>query len=121
MTRGYREERWGVDPLGRYPANYPSRVERNAQRVLELLPDATVERTRDAIQLDWGGQHGLVVLVTADAFEFRLPTVEWPHPHEPAAGSRLWRRRSAAACMRRSSARPPTGIWRGCSGRMAHL
>ena len=33
-----------------------------------------------------------MALVTAEALELRLPTVEWPTPYTPCPTSRLWRR-----------------------------
>lgn len=45
-----------LDPVGRYPSENSRRVERNAGRVLLLLPKSTVKRTRDCIQIDCGGE-----------------------------------------------------------------
>lgn len=60
---------------------------------MECLPDASIERTRDAIQIDWDGERGIVLLITAEALELRLPTTEWAMgAYAPTAGSRLWRR-----------------------------
>lgn len=82
-----------IDPEDRYPAEGMRRVEDLAMRVLESLPDAQVERTRDAIQIEHGGDRGVVVLVTAEALELRLPTVEWTcGAYGPASSSRLWKR-----------------------------
>src|SRR5688572_12177649 len=70
-------------------------AERRAAQLLELLPESTVERTRDVIQINYGGEEGIVVLVTAEAVELRLPTVEWTGGYyDPAGTSRLWRRRT---------------------------
>jgi hypothetical protein len=56
-------------------------VEYNAARVLNLYPSAHVTRTRDAIQVDVrtdaDEERGVTVLVTPEAFEIRLPTIEW--------------------------------------------
>lgn len=42
---------------------------------------------------DAEGEEGVVVVVTQEAVEFRLPTVEWTAgTHAPVASSRLWRR-----------------------------
>lgn len=82
-----------LDPEGRHRADGPRLVERNAERVLALIPASQVERTRDAIEIRWGGEEGLIVLVTPEAFEVRLPTVEWTTDYAgPAESSRLWRR-----------------------------
>jgi hypothetical protein len=73
-------------------------VEGRARLVLKHLPGAEVSRTRDAVQIDWGGTEGIVVLVTPEALELRLPTVEWTcGSYGPAASSRLWRRVEWAA------------------------
>ena len=85
-------ERGWIDPDGRYPAGGYSDVEELALRVLALLPEATFERTRDAIQIADGGEEGIGVLVTPEAIELCLPTVEWHGPHAPAASSRRWKR-----------------------------
>jgi hypothetical protein len=85
-------DRWRIDPEHRYPADGLRRVEDLAMRVLDFMPDAQVERTRDAIQFEHGGERGVVVLVTAEAVEFRLPTLEWTHPHFATPSSRLWKR-----------------------------
>lgn len=92
------DSRARIDPDGRYPAEGLRAVEANAERVLGLLPGAAVTRTRDAIQIDSGGQRGITVLVTAEAFELRLPTEEWVHDPcpPPAECSCLWRRVKAA-------------------------
>jgi len=73
-------------------------TERRAAQLLELLPEATVERTRDVIQINYRGEEGIVVLVTAEAVELRLPSVEWTGgAYGPAGTSRLWRRRTWAS------------------------
>jgi hypothetical protein len=85
--------RRSIDPDGRYPAEGLRAVETNAERVLRLVPGATVTRTRDAIQIGSGGERGITVLVTAEAFELRLPSVEWTKgAYGPAECSSLWRR-----------------------------
>jgi predicted RNase H-like nuclease len=70
-----------------------TRLELNATRVRDLLPDATVRSTPHVIELAVGGEGGLVVLVTAEAVELRLPTIEWTGgSHGPAEASRFWKR-----------------------------
>jgi len=82
-----------IDPQGLYPADGPRIVERHAAKFLELLPGAHMERTRDVIQIDHGGQEGIVVVVTPEDIEFRLPTVEWTMgAYGPCESSRLWKR-----------------------------
>lgn len=82
-----------VDPENAYPADGPRVVERRALAVLDHLGDGEVSRTRDVIQIDSGGEAGIVAVVTAEALELRLPTVEWTRgSYGPAGTSRLWRR-----------------------------
>jgi hypothetical protein len=86
-------DRTSIDPENRYPSDGPREVEKHAFRILESLPDSRVERTRDSIQIETGGEAGIVILVTAEAIELRLPTIEWTKgAYGPAASSRLWRR-----------------------------
>lgn len=69
--------------------------ERWAAQLLQHLPEAKIERTHDAIQLttgDFRDESGLVILLSPDAIEFRLPILIWVGPHEPAHTSRLWQR-----------------------------
>ena len=87
------DERSYIDPEGRHPAEGLLIVERHALELQHLWPGAVLSRTRDAIQLDYGGEEGITVLVTAEALELRLPTVEWTMgSYGPAATSRLWKR-----------------------------
>ncbi|MDA8117685.1 MAG: hypothetical protein M0000_09990 [Actinomycetota bacterium] len=87
-------ERDQIDPERRYPAEGLLRVEENALRVLACLPASRLERTRDAIQIDFGDEdEGVTVLVTAETIELRLPTVEWTcGAYGPAGSSRRWKR-----------------------------
>jgi hypothetical protein len=86
-------DRARIDPENRYPDDGLRQAEELAIRVLKFLPDGEVERTRDAIQIEHGGERGLVVLVTAEAVEIRLPTTEWTQgAYGPAPSSRLWKR-----------------------------
>lgn len=88
-----KSERGLVDPQDCYPADGLRAAEEHAAKVIQLLPGAQVERTRDVIQIDAGGDTGIVVLVTTEALELRLPTVEWTMgSHGPATSSRLWKR-----------------------------
>lgn len=78
-----------VPPLGNLP------FERLASQLLQHLLKVKVERTSDAIQLttgDFRDESGLVILLSPDAIEFRLPVLIWLEPHEPANTSKLWRR-----------------------------
>ncbi len=82
-----------IDPDRRYRAEGLRLLEQTALQVLDLLPGAHVERTRDVIQIEWGGDEGIVVLVTPEIIELRLPTVEWTRgAYGPAPSSRYLRR-----------------------------
>jgi hypothetical protein len=52
-------------------------VDRMAMRIGQLLPESVIERTRDIYQFTVRDPGGLVVVVTPEAVEFRLPTVDW--------------------------------------------
>ena len=87
------DARYLIDPEGRYDAEGMREVEQRALEVLELLRDASLTRTRDVIEISHLDDHGIVVLVTAEAVEIRLPTVEWTKgAYGPADASRLWTR-----------------------------
>ncbi|HEY9615929.1 MAG TPA: hypothetical protein V6C64_03765 [Microcoleaceae cyanobacterium] len=91
----------GSDPVANVPDNaqafFPSDeatiVEQKALMLLEHLPGAEVERTRDLIQINYNGEEGIVVFVTPEALELRLPTVEWTAgSYAPKPSSKLWKR-----------------------------
>lgn len=89
----YEHERNLIDPGGQYPADGLRRVEQRALEVAQARPGAVITRTRDVVQLEWGGEEGIVALVTAEALELRFPVVEWTGgSYGPAMSSRLWRR-----------------------------
>ncbi|MGB9926920.1 MAG: hypothetical protein ACPK85_00790 [Methanosarcina sp.] len=84
---------FNLDPEKKYPSEGLRRVEANAERILIQLPESTIERTRDCIQIDYGGEEGIIILVTPETIELRLPTVEWTMgSYGPVASSRLWKR-----------------------------
>lgn len=86
-------DRQRIDPEGKYGTDALRAFEAFALGILDRLTGSTVERTRDAIQIgNYDDVHGVIVLITPEVIEFRLPTLEWPHPHVPAASSRLWKR-----------------------------
>jgi len=90
------DDRSLIDPENRHTADGLRVVERNALRVLACCPCCILERTRDVIQLSVPGDRGIVVVVTPEAIEIRLPTVEWTMgAYGPADSSRLWRRLGA--------------------------
>ncbi|MEN3341672.1 MAG: hypothetical protein V7644_1076 [Actinomycetota bacterium] len=71
-------------------------VELNAERVRALLPESSVSVTAHVAELVVEGEDGLVVLVTADAIELRLPTVEWTQgTYGPAEASIFFSRLDA--------------------------
>jgi hypothetical protein len=51
-------------------------IEVQAGRILELLPEAKFVKVQDAVQVEYGGEKGIVLIVTAEGLELRLPTVE---------------------------------------------
>ena len=86
-----------LDPDQQHPSDGGRLVERNAARVLDLYPHAHVSRTRDAIQIDIhtdpDGERGVTILVTPEAYELRLPTIEWTSgAYGPAASTRYLKR-----------------------------
>lgn len=86
-------ERSIIDPEGRYPTRELRHFERIALQIWKLLPlGLRLDRTRDAIQIDWGDREEITILITPEAVEFRLATVEWTGPHSPALSSKLWKR-----------------------------
>lgn len=94
-----------IDPDGKCSQGELRHFEHIAIQVLDLLPDADMERTRDCIQVTESDERGIVVLVTPDAVEIRLPTVEWLHVHTPVASSRLKRRISLSKLIEGSLAK----------------
>ena len=86
-------ERRLVDPEDRYECGGPRRVDNVALQLVELLPDSILERTRDVIQIETRDEPGVVLLVTAESIELRLPTTEWTQgAYAPAPSSRYWKR-----------------------------
>lgn len=81
-----------MNPEGdhRHVARRP--FEEFAGRLMARMPEAELERTRDSIQLSAGGERGVVILITPEAMEIRLPTMDWPRPYMAVPSSRLWKR-----------------------------
>lgn len=76
-----------------YGSDGLTQVEQYARRILEKFPDAHVQRTRDIFQIELWGEEGVVLVLTPEAIELRLPTLEWTHgTHGPVPSSRLWQR-----------------------------
>lgn len=71
----------------------PTRLESRTQQIVDLVPGCEITRTTEMIQIRFGSMEGIVVLVTPEAYEIRLPTIEWTYgAYGPAAVTRLWRR-----------------------------
>lgn len=86
-----------VDPQDGYRATGLRPLEHRALAVLRWREGGVLERTRDAIQVTFAdptdGDAELSALLTPEALELRLPTIEWTAgSHGPFLGSRLWRR-----------------------------
>jgi hypothetical protein len=78
-----------------YEDKHPTRVELHAKAVARAFPLAVTSRTRDVIQMDIDGDRGCSVILTAEAAEIRLPTVEWTcGAYGPRTSTRFWKRRS---------------------------
>jgi predicted RNase H-like nuclease len=85
-------------PAARRPERLATRLRGVASRVESLLPEAVVRESPHVVELSVSGEEGVVVLVTAEAIELRLPLTEWTMgTHGPAEGSRLWKRLAADA------------------------
>lgn len=83
-----------IFPRGEYNLPPLRRFEEFALRVARLMPEAEVQRARDVILFIERDDPGLVVFVTPEALEIRLPTTVWDGPHSPRPTSRLWKRRT---------------------------
>ena len=84
-----------VDPEQKYTNHRTnlSQLEKNALRILNHLDGVLVERTNDSIQINYNDLKGIIVLVTSEAFEIRLPTIEWAGgAYDPVQTSDLWKR-----------------------------
>ena len=82
-----------LDPDGRYPDWGLRVVDKVALQVHELIPESQVERTRDVYQFTLDDPGGLIVVVTPEALEIRLPTVGWTSGYAgPMSSSRLHKR-----------------------------
>ena len=71
------------------------RFEQWAAQVSQLLPEAKVDRTTEVIQLttgDFRDELGVVILLSPEAMELRLPTLNWDGPYTPVKTSCLWQR-----------------------------
>jgi len=82
-----------VDAFERNLEDDCTRVEKHALVLAEVFPDAVVSRTRDVIQFDIDHDRGCTVILTAEAAEIRLPTIEWTKgAYGPRPTSRPWKR-----------------------------
>jgi len=69
-------------------------VERNALLLMEVLKSTSFQRTRDVIQVDYKVNEDveLTVLVTREAYDFRLLTIEWTQgSYAPVKTSKIWK------------------------------
>jgi len=77
----------------KFDAHNLRRFEALAQTLLQTYPEASASRTRDCIQIDYLGERGVVILLTPDSVEIRMPTTEWTQgSHGPAPSSCLKKR-----------------------------
>ena len=84
-----------VDPEQKYTKHRDNLtvIEKNALKILKHLKGSSVERTSDSIQINYNDLKGIVVLVTNEAFEIRIPTIEWAGgSYDPVQTSDLWKR-----------------------------
>lgn len=84
-----------IEPRQRYPVTELRTFEEYALQILEMLPGARAERTPDVIQINLGDfrdEKGIVVILTPEAIELRLPTLEWLGSHTSVRSSKLWKR-----------------------------
>ena len=64
-----------------------------ARKIVEILPKSVETRTRDVIQINYRNEKGIVILLTPEAMEIRLPTTDWTQgAYGPVSSSRLWKR-----------------------------
>jgi hypothetical protein len=67
--------------------------ERVAQQVLTLVSRASYARTRDVVEITYAeGGETFIVLLTPEAIEFRMPTIEWSGPATQVSSSTPWKR-----------------------------
>lgn len=77
-------------------ARASTKADINAHRVHAVVPEARVTRTQHVTEFVVDGTRGLIVLVTSEAFELRIPTVEWTAgTHAPEDASQFWKRLEA--------------------------
>ena len=86
-----------IDPEGRYRTGATRDFERLALTVSRWRSPFVVDRVRDAIEVRFPtgieDEADLVVLLTPEAIELRLPTIDWTQgAYGPAASSELWKR-----------------------------
>jgi hypothetical protein len=82
-----------TDPQHHSTASGIETFEVQAGRILELLPGAKFVRTQDAIQIEYGGEEGIVGIVNAEPLELGHPTIEWVQgSHGPVPSTGLWKR-----------------------------
>lgn len=60
-----------------FPYEENRAIDKIARLVASYVPSAKMERTRDVYQFTQEDPEGFVVVLTPNAIEIRLPTVEW--------------------------------------------
>jgi hypothetical protein len=93
-------ERQLVDPENKYDFGGPLKVDHVARQVLELLPGATLERTRDVIQFEVREDLGLVLLVKESSINRTRPhyfrcVIRFEMPSNPSKTCSLETRRTS--------------------------
>jgi hypothetical protein len=82
--------RRSTDPENRYPGCSLLPFEQLAEELVRFLtPPPRVTRTRDAIQFDWQGEKGAVVLIAPEEIQTRIPRIEWLAAYDSRRTSRL--------------------------------
>ena len=83
MTDAVSTDDWGS----------PTIAERHAIILQSLFPTAVMASSGDVVRVEIDGDRGCFVLITAEAAEIRLPTVEWTMgAYGPRGSSRYWKR-----------------------------
>jgi hypothetical protein len=81
-----------LDPDKKYDHEWLRAVDSVALVVHKIFPDASIQRTRDVYRFTIDDPEGVIVLVTPDEVDIRLPTIEWTRGYAgPVPSSRRWR------------------------------
>jgi hypothetical protein len=85
------EDRRFIDPEGKHGAGAWRLAEQVGLGVVQSFPMAKVERTRDVLQIDILGEHGVTLVISDEVIDVRLPTVRWIG-QTPVESSLPWKR-----------------------------